>query len=78
MMRWMNYFPSALNYELKLNPEAAQLVNEAMQNCNDDDPLIHRALADFGAHLSEWGEDLQSRYGHTRTNPREMRMAPCE
>jgi hypothetical protein len=78
MMRWMNYQPDELNYELRLNPEAAQLVNQAAHRENGADPLLNRALAGFGAQLSQWGERLQTRYGHPRTSPGELRMAPCE
>jgi hypothetical protein len=77
-MRWMSYQPNELNHELRLNPEAAQLVNEAAQSEENADPLFDRALAEFGAHLSAWGDSLQARYGHPRPNPREMRMAPSE
>jgi hypothetical protein len=74
----MNYQPDGLNHELKRNPEAAQIILEAEYRRDDSDALFDRALAGFGAHLSEWGERLQTRYGHPRTSPRDMRMAPCE
>jgi hypothetical protein len=72
MFGWKEFEAKHKQMEVERNPQAQQLIREAMAAHKRERPFYHKLLAAFGRCLMAWGDTLERHFDAARNIPLEV------